>query len=69
MTEGGTDYVDLTGEAQWMQRMIDAHETTAAHGAIVHSCGFDSIPSDLGTWFTQQQANERFGDRAPSLYG
>ena len=69
MTEAGTDYVDLTGEAQWMQRMIDAHEATAAQtGArIVHSCGFDSIPSDLGTWFTQQQANERFDEPCTRL--
>ena len=59
----GTDYVDLTGEPQWMQRMIDEHGATATRtGArIVHTCGFDSIPSDLGTWFTQQQATERFG--------
>ncbi|NNE74540.1 MAG: saccharopine dehydrogenase [Acidimicrobiales bacterium] len=60
----GTDYCDLSGEPQWMQRMIDAHhEAAVASGArIVHSCGFDSIPSDLGVWFTQQQAIDRFGD-------
>ena len=59
----GTDYCDLTGETQWMRRMIDAHAATAAEtGArIVHTCGFDSIPSDLGVWFLQQQAIERFG--------
>jgi short subunit dehydrogenase-like uncharacterized protein len=59
----GTDYCDLTGEPQWMQRMIDAHQAAAeASGArIVHTCGFDSIPSDLGVWFTQQQARERLG--------
>jgi short subunit dehydrogenase-like uncharacterized protein len=59
----GTDYCDLTGEPQWMQRMIDAHhETARASGArIVHTCGFDSIPSDLGVWFTQQQAELRLG--------
>jgi short subunit dehydrogenase-like uncharacterized protein len=59
----GTDYCDLSGEPQWMRRMIDAHHDTAvATGArIVHSCGFDSIPSDLGVWFTQQQAEARFG--------
>ncbi|MEZ5138246.1 MAG: saccharopine dehydrogenase NADP-binding domain-containing protein [Acidimicrobiales bacterium] len=56
----GTDYADLTGETQWMRRMIDAHSTAAeASGArIVHTCGFDSIPSDLGVWFTQQRAIE-----------
>jgi len=59
----GTDYCDLTGEPQWMQKMIDAHHATAVEtGArIVHSCGFDSIPSDLGVWFTQQQSRKRFG--------
>jgi short subunit dehydrogenase-like uncharacterized protein len=60
----GTDYVDLTGEPQWMQRMIDAHaEAAAKSGArIVHTCGFDSIPSDLGVWFTQQQAVAQFDE-------
>ena len=59
----GTDYCDLTGEPHWMRRMIDAHsETAEASGArIVHTCGFDSIPSDLGVWFLQQAALERFG--------
>ncbi len=63
VAEAGTDYCDLTGETQWMRRMIDAHAATAeASGArIVHTCGFDSIPSDLGVWFTQQQAVERLG--------
>ena len=46
-----------------MRRMIDAHSAAAeASGArIVHASGFDSIPSDLGVWFTQQRALERFG--------
>jgi short subunit dehydrogenase-like uncharacterized protein len=59
----GTDYCDLTGEPQWMRAMIDEHQGAAeASGArVVHACGFDSIPSDLGVWFTQQQATERFG--------
>lgn len=63
VAEHGTDYCDLTGEPQWMRAMIDAHgEAATASGArIVHACGFDSIPSDLGVWFTQQQAIERFG--------
>jgi short subunit dehydrogenase-like uncharacterized protein len=64
VVEAGGDYCDLTGEVQWMRRMIDAHqaraETTGAR--IVHTCGFDSIPSDLGTWFTQQRAIEEFGE-------
>jgi len=59
----GTHYCDITGEVQWMRRMIDAHEETArASGArIVHACGFDSIPSDLGTFFIQQSMKARDG--------
>jgi short subunit dehydrogenase-like uncharacterized protein len=59
----GTDYCDLTGELQWMRRMIDAHEPGAkASGArIVHNCGFDCIPSDLGTWFVQREMRGRHG--------
>ena len=61
--ETGTDYCDLTGEVQWIKRMLDRHEAAAkASGArIVHCCGFDSIPSDLGVHFLQQRARERFG--------
>lgn len=61
--KAGTDYCDLSGEVQWMRRMIDAHQTAAeASGArIVHSCGFDSIPSDLGVQFLQEHALETTG--------
>jgi short subunit dehydrogenase-like uncharacterized protein len=61
--EAGTDYCDLSGEVPWIARMIAAHEDSArTTGArIVHSCGFDSVPSDLGTWFLQQRARERLG--------
>jgi len=62
--ETGTDYCDLTGEAQWIRRMIHGYEKAARKSGarIVHSCGFDSIPSDLGVHFLQQQATERFGE-------
>ena len=62
-TANGTDYCDLSGETQWMHRMINAHQQDAeASGArIVHACGFDSIPSDLGVLFLQAQAQKRFG--------
>lgn len=55
--EHGTDYCDLSGEVPWMRAMIDRHEAQARQtGArIVHSCGFDSIPSDLGCYFLQHQ--------------
>ena len=54
----GTDYVDLCGEPAWMHEMIEAHADAAkASGArIVFSCGFDSIPFDLGVYFLQQHA-------------
>jgi short subunit dehydrogenase-like uncharacterized protein len=67
--EAGTHYCDLTGEVQWMRRMIDAHHARARQtGArIVHACGFDSIPSDLGTWATQQEFIARFGRPAASV--
>jgi short subunit dehydrogenase-like uncharacterized protein len=61
--EHGTDYCDLTGELQWVRRMMDAHEGTAKRtGArIVPSCGFDSIPSDLGVAVLQGYAKARHG--------
>jgi len=72
--DAGTHYCDLTGEVPWMRRMIDAHDARArATGArIVHSCGFDSIPSDLGVWATQQEFMRRFGiaaHKVTALYG
>lgn len=65
----GTDYVDLSGEPLWMKEMIDAHEATAqASGArIVFSCGFDSLPSDLGVHFLQKEARARFGEPLPRV--
>lgn len=67
----GTDYVDLCGEPAWMHEMITAHSDAArASGArIVFSCGFDSIPFDLGVWFLQQAAQERFGAPMPRVKG
>src|SRR5258705_274912 len=59
----GTGYVDLCGEPAWMRRMIDAHHEEAKRtGArIVFSCGFDSIPFDLGVLTLQEKAREKFG--------
>jgi short subunit dehydrogenase-like uncharacterized protein len=67
----GCDYVDLTGESNWIAAMIEAHEAAAkASGArIVFSCGFDSIPFDLGVWFVQEAARERLGAPAPRVRG
>src|SRR5450432_3730046 len=57
----GTDYVDLTGESNWIAAMIAAHDAEARKtGArLVFSCGFDSIPFDLGVFFVQREAAAR----------
>ena len=67
----GVDYVDLCGEPAWMRQMIDAHEAQAkASGArIVFSCGFDSIPFDLGVWMVQQAMQARFEGAATRVRG
>lgn len=59
--EAGTDYVDLCGEPAWMRQMIDRYGDTAKQSGarIVFSCGFDSIPFDLGVFFLEQQAKEK----------
>ena len=65
----GTQYCDLTGEPQWVRTMIDAHheEAVGSGARVVHACGFDSIPSDLGVLFTQRQAIARFGEPCTSI--
>ncbi|SRR5579871_1746228 len=67
----GTDYFDLCGEPIWMRQMIDKHELAAkASGArIVFSCGFDSIPFELGAFFVQQEAKRVFGAPASRVKG
>ena len=69
--QAGVDYVDLCGEPAWMRRMIDAHEAQAkASGArIVFSCGFDSIPFDLGVFLLQSEMKARFGQPASRVRG
>ncbi|MFJ6462870.1 saccharopine dehydrogenase family protein [Streptomyces sp. NPDC091387] len=58
--EAGTDYADLSGEPEFADRMYLEHDTRAREtGArIVHACGFDSVPHDLGVYFTVQQLPE-----------
>ena len=65
----GTDYCDLTGEAQWIRRMIRKYEGAARDSGarIVHCCGFDSIPSDLGVHFLQQHAMQKYGKTCPRV--
>ena len=67
----GTAYVDLCGEPAWMRHMIDAHHAGAqASGArIVFSCGFDSIPFDLGVLTLQECARAEYGHPAPRVKG
>ena len=70
-SENGTDYVDLTGEPGWMYEMINTHQDTAKKSGarIVFSCGFDSIPFDLGVYFVQQAAQEKYGKPAKHVRG
>ncbi|GHD61975.1 saccharopine dehydrogenase family protein [Streptomyces goshikiensis] len=58
--EAGTDYLDLTGEPEFVDRTYVEHDARAREtGArIVHACGFDSIPADLGTYYTVNQLPE-----------
>jgi len=58
-----TDYVDLTGEAQFIKEMIDLHQSAAEESGarIVHCCGYDSIPSDLATLMMYDAFSERGG--------
>jgi short subunit dehydrogenase-like uncharacterized protein len=69
--QSGTDYVDLCGEPAWMRKMIDAHEAEAkASGArIVFSCGFDSIPFDLGVFLLQNEMRSKYGQPASRVRG
>ena len=67
--EQGTHYCDLAGEAQWIRRMIDTHhEAARASGSrIVHCCGFDSVPMDIGVHFLQREAKRLHGDYCASI--
>ncbi|WP_375775023.1 saccharopine dehydrogenase family protein [Bradyrhizobium sp. ma5] len=69
--DSGTDYFDLCGEPVWMRQMIDRHEAAAkASGArIVFSCGFDSVPFELGAFFVQEEAKRVFGAPAQRVKG
>jgi short subunit dehydrogenase-like uncharacterized protein len=69
--EQGTDYVDLSGEPSWMHETIGQHSAAAkASGArIVHSCGFDSIPFDLGVYCLQQHAITQTGKPIATVKG
>ena len=64
-----THYCDLTGEVGWMRNTIDRFDDAARQAGvkIVHTCGFDSIPSDLGVHFFQKKALETTGSYAAAI--
>ena len=67
----GTDYVDLCGEPGWMYEKISQHkeETEKSGARIVFSCGFDSIPFDLGVLFAQNEVIKRYGKPSSNIRG
>ena len=69
--DAGTDYVDLSGEPAWMHDTVEQFDARAKEtGArIVHSCGFDSVPFDLGVYYTQEKAREKFGGPCARIRG
>ena len=69
--KSGTDYVDLCGEPGWMHEKInELSDISKESGSrIVFSCGFDSIPFDLGVLFLQNEIIKRFNKPAPNVRG
>ena len=67
----GTDYFDLCGEPVWMRQMIDRYEAAAKQSGarIVFSCGYDSVPFELGAFFVQEEAKRVFGAAAARVKG
>jgi short subunit dehydrogenase-like uncharacterized protein len=65
----GTHYADLTGEVPFMRRTIERHhaEAQASGARIVHTCGYDSVPSDLGTFVVARAYREQYGEDPDSL--
>ena len=69
--KSGTDYVDLCGEPGWMHEKINEYSDISKESGsrIVFSCGFDSIPFDLGVLFLQNEIIKRFNKPAPNVRG
>lgn len=67
----GTDCLDLTGEPNWMAKVIATHDAAVRESGarIVHSCGFDSIPFELGVFYCQETAKTRWGAPVPRVKG
>ena len=64
-----TNYCDITGETQWIRKMIDKYHTRAEENKIkiINSCGFDSIPSDMGVFYSQKKLFEKTGEYANKI--
>ena len=67
----GTDCLDLSGEPNWMARIIATHDAAAKKSGarIVHSCGFDSIPFELGVYFAEETAKAKLGGPVSRVKG
>jgi len=67
--ENRTHYCDLAGEVQWIRKMIDKYHEKAKRNTvkIVNSCGFDSIPSDLGVYYIQKESKQKLNKRAKNI--
>jgi short subunit dehydrogenase-like uncharacterized protein len=67
----GVDYFDLCGEPTWMRKKIEEHETAAKKSGsrIMFSCGYDSLPFELGVFCAQEEAKKAFGAAAPRVKG
>ena len=65
----GTNYCDITGETQWIRRIIDKYHKLAEQKSIkiINSCGFDSIPSDMGVYYSQKRIFEKTGEYASMI--
>ena len=65
----GTDYCDITGETQWIRRIIDKYHKMAEEKKIkiINSCGFDSVPSDMGVYYSQKRIFEKTGEYASMI--
>ena len=67
----GIDYFDLCGEPTWMRQKIEEYEASARKSGsrIVFSCGYDSLPFELGVFCAQEEAKKAFGAAAPRVKG
>lgn len=69
--EGGAHYCDLTGEVNWIKRMIDRHHEEAARKGVkvVHCCGYDSVPFDIGALVVADHIRTKLGKGTSQIFG